>query len=269
MTLLTNASAAYGAALESHAAAITHPRAAETDPAVLAGIATDDAARELCLTCPNFAAAFGANLRGYVVAPLTPDGSTVLPGAEPTVRLADLLDSWAQWPEAPAGVLLDPSGLIAASVDSDGWEWLRSAAAVAAAPAGPVRPAEGDDYRPAYLLDHGGAALMLVEDRNPVGPLRTLAFFGSAGMKAAAEAFGPSAGPRVRDGLLWEASPAWELPAGRRARGIRLLDVVPADNAVIEVDGRRWRARWPLRPGALPDWLAGDVLGGKPKAAAA
>lgn len=133
--ILSSPGEAYAAALESHARAVTYPRDVE-DPACAAGNATDQGARELASTCPAFAPAFGASLRGYVVAPLTADGAEVHAGAEPTLDLATL------------------------------------------------------------------------------------------------------------------------------------LDVAPADGAVIEVDGRRWAAQWPLRPGTLHGWVAADVLGGKARAAA-
>jgi hypothetical protein len=250
---------AYKAGLLAHLRATTN--AVNRDPApvdVRRANAADDAARRLAASSAVFAPAWGMSLRGWATVPLTADGSSALAGVRPTRSVAELVELWRQYPDAPAGVALAASGLVAAALDEDGWEWLRQAA----------KRDPGDDYRPPTYLDHGGAPLQLVEHRAPTGPMRTLTFYGDGGMKAAADAFGPGSRPRTRNWLLWEQPAGWELPTGRRARGIRLLDVVPADGATVEVDGRTWVAQWPTRPGALPDWLAADVLGGKVRAAA-
>lgn len=142
------------------------------------------------------------SLRGYALVPLTADGTAALPGIEPTRSVAGLVELWQQHPDAPAGVALPASGLLAAAVDADGWEWLKQAAK--------VEP--GDDYRRPAYQDHGGAPLRLVELRPPIGLMRTLTFFGDAGMKANADAFGPGSQVVTRDWLFWEARPRGSWP---------------------------------------------------------
>ncbi len=201
--------------------AVTVPRQAETDLAAVEANRLHAEARDLAGALPAFGPAFGAHNAGQPVVPLTADGAAALPDCEPTRNLSRLLDYWSQYPTAPAGLPTGPEhDLIAATFDSAGWEWLKTAS-VDGEP-------EGD--RPARRLDPLFGLVRLIEQRPAVSPWRTASFFGEEAMVDAgkvlnsrttlAAATSPSGGGRSAgrcEPAGWPAAPTYCRPCRRTA----------------------------------------------------
>jgi hypothetical protein len=172
----TDAAGAARLGMAAHLRAVTAARRAETDLAVLDANRLHAAARDLAVSAPAFAPAFGAYCAGQPVVPLTADGSAALPDCEPTRDLARLIGYWTEHPSAPAGL---PTGLepdlIAAATDTSAWEWLRNSSVSSAA--------EGD--RPPQRLDPVFGLVRLIEQRPASSPWRSTTFFGDDEMAEA------------------------------------------------------------------------------------
>ena len=240
--------------------AVTVPRQAETDLAAVEANRLHAEARDLAGALPAFGPAFGAHNAGQPVVPLTADGAAALPDCEPTRDLSRLLDYWSQYPTAPAGLPTGPEhDLIAATFDSAGWEWLKTAS-VDGEP-------EGD--RPARRLDPLFGLVRLIEQRPAVSPWRTASFFGEEAMVDAGKVLNSRTTLAVRDIAVWRWPVGWTLRTGRVARGTHLLPAVPADGAEILAVGKTWRCQWTSGIGRLvhmPEWVA-ETFNGKRTAA--
>lgn len=258
MSEFTEAAGAARLGMAAHLRAVTAARRPETDVAVLEANRLDAAARDLAGSVPAFAPALGAFNAGLHVVPLTEGGSAMLLGCEPTRDLSRLLSYWTEHPSAPAGL---PTGidydLIAAAVDSSGWEWLRTSSVDG--------EAEGDRQQ---RLDPVFGLVRLIEQRPAVGPWRSMTFFGDDEMAEAGNKLRSRTTPAVRDILVWRWPSGWSLRPGRRARGVHLLSVVPADGSEVR-DGKTWRCQWTGGIGRLqpmPAWMA-EALSGRRTAA--
>jgi hypothetical protein len=257
----TDAAGAARLGMAAHLRAVTAARRAETDLAVLDANRLHAAARDLAVSAPAFAPAFGAYCAGQPVVPLTADGSAALPDCEPTRDLARLIGYWTEHPSAPAGL---PTGLepdlIAAATDTSAWEWLRNSSVSSAA--------EGD--RPPQRLDPVFGLVRLIEQRPASSPWRSTTFFGHDKMAEAGNKLNSTTTPAVREILVWRWPSGWTLRPGRWARGIHLLSVVPADGGEIHDAGKRWRCQWSGggigRLQRMPAWVA-DILDGTRTAA--
>jgi hypothetical protein len=258
----------------------THPDAEV--PASVAQILDDQARNRSQLDRP-FAAAWALLSAGYRVLPCNASGHPWA-GAEPIGTTAQLMEAWDWWPNAIAGAACGREfDLIAAALSEEGMEWLAAAAVdpptrkrpPAAGPEPTSVPFGGyrepGDPRPGPpAREIFGVAVRLVEG--------TAHRPGRAAATTAPGERGQSWGQDLADKLkrpaaltstilcwAWpqgEGAKEWDLPIGRRVRsGVELLACVPADGAVLTVDGAPMRVSWGAglaRRQPMPAWLASE-----------
>jgi hypothetical protein len=247
----------------------------------------EDQARNRSQLDPGFAGAWALLAAGFAVLPCDPAGRP-LAGAEPIQGTGRLMETWDRHPDAVAAAACGPEhDLVAVAATLDGGRWLVEVSIDPATrrrpPAAPPEPLsvasgvyrEPGDARPGpQHRDAGAAVVRLLEMVGP-GPRLAAAASGpgerdrSMVEDLAAKLRRPK--PTATDMLVWawpapEGDRAWTLPVGRRVHsGVELAAAVPADGAVLERDGKRWRVAWVGGLGrrlAMPSWLAAE-LGGR------
>jgi hypothetical protein len=255
------------------------------EPVSVAQVLADQAAHRSRVDA-SFGSAWSLLSGGFAVVPCNQSGNP-LPGAEPVTDTAALMTTWDRYPGAIAAAACgQPYDLVAVAVTDADKEWL---AEVAIDPAtrrnpGPAKPEatstpfgdyqEPGDPRPgAHHRELAGTAIRLVE---LVGPTPRMAA-ATSGPGDRAESWGENlasklARPKPTTSIIYawswplpEDGKTWTLPASRRVHaGVKLQPAIPADGAVVEVNGTRWRVSWGGGLGRrmpLPSWLAPELDG--------
>jgi hypothetical protein len=261
-----------------------HP---DAEPPQSVAAVLEDQARNRSQLDRAFAAAWSLLSGGYAVLACNPAGRP-LAGAEPITDTAGLMTAWDKHPGAVAGAACGPEfDLVAVGLTDDGKQWLREVAIDPATrkrpPAAKPEPASIEPYRePAdprpgpQVRDLAAVELTLVEEQPPRPALASATTApGERGQAWGSDLAAKLARPKPLASsifcwgwpLPFGVGPRdWTLPVGRRVRGgVELLAAVPAEGAVLTIDGKRWRVRWGAyvaRRQPVPEWLAPE-LGGK------
>jgi hypothetical protein len=239
-----------------------HPDSELVDDDTAAGQVIDQHARELAQADPAFAPALAAHNAGMWIVPLGRDARP-LRDLPPTRSLADLVQTWQQHPGSPAGVACGQRfGVAGLRLDGRGWEWLTRKLTTAPPEQAPVTRTDVISWaderprsRPAVVRDPAGLVVQLLE-RMPAAPRLTM---------RPLEGGQDRREPKRERWLCWAWPAAGTLPKpGRIAGGVELLAAVPADGAVVELDGTVYIVQvggWG-RLLAMPEYVV-EALGGK------
>ena len=259
------------------------------EPVSVAQVLADQAANRSRID-PAFGAAWSLLSGGFAVVPCNQAGRPFA-GAEAVRDTGRLMACWDRFPQAIAAAACGVEhDLVAVAVDDNGHEWLGQ---VAIDPAtrrrpGPAKPEatstpfggyeEPDDPRPGpWRRELVGTTIRLVEVVGPVPRVATAV----SGPGERGQAWGTDLAAKLRrpkpTSTIWlawawplpEDGKTWTLQTSHRVRaGVELRPAIPADGAVLELDGKQYRVNWGSGLGRrlpLPSWLA-PQLGGKLKA---
>ena len=198
----------------------------------------------------------------------------------PTGVAAELLARWEARPDLHSGAPCGPQfDRFALALDDEGWAWLRKVSGVPRMSASKWRMRDqlqalgipDTAVHPQECREPCGQHVILSEVMGPAPVARVTVLPVTDDVDEFNRLTMASMRPQSRGArwLVWRWPAGWTLPGAGKLSGVRVLDAVPSNGAVVRVDGARLCVMNFARPfDHPPTWLLA-ALGAKPDRRAA